>query len=42
MQKQQPNRKVLLFLATLVVLAFTSKNSQSPRASGVPYDKGSR
>jgi len=30
------------YIATLIVLAFTSKNSQAPRASGVPYDKGSR
>ena len=34
--------KMVPYAATLVVLAFTSKNSQSPRASGVPYDKGSR
>ena len=30
------------YIATLIVLAFTSKNSQAPRASGVPYDTGSR
>lgn len=34
--------KMVPYIATLVVLAFTSKNSQAPRASGVPYDKGSR
>ena len=34
--------KMVPYAATLVVLAFTSKHSQSPRASGVPYDKGSR
>lgn len=34
--------KMLPFLMTLVVLAFTSKNSQAPRAEGIPYDKGSR
>ena len=34
--------KMVPYAATLVVLAFTSKNSQAPRASGVPYDKGSR
>ena len=34
--------KMFPYLATLVVLAFISKNSQAPRASGIPYDKGSR
>ena len=34
--------KMVPYVVTLVVLAFTSKNSQAPRASGVPYDKGSR
>lgn len=34
--------KMIPYVATLVVLAFTSKKSQAPRASGVPYDKGSR
>jgi len=30
------------FIATLIVLAFTSKNSQAPRAAGEPYDAGKR
>ncbi|MEF9865325.1 MAG: ABC transporter permease [Oscillospiraceae bacterium] len=34
--------KMIPYIATLVVLAFTSKNSQAPKASGVPYDKGGR
>lgn len=34
--------KMLPYLVTLVVLAFLSKNSQAPRAEGIPYDKGSR
>ena len=34
--------KMIPYIATLIVLAFTSKNSQAPRASGVPYDKGGR
>ncbi|MEG0639930.1 MAG: ABC transporter permease [Clostridia bacterium] len=34
--------KMVPFLATLIVLAFSSKKSQAPRASGVPYDKGGR
>jgi general nucleoside transport system permease protein len=34
--------KMVPFIATLIVLAFTSKTSQAPRAAGQPYDKGSR
>jgi simple sugar transport system permease protein len=34
--------KMTPFLATLIVLAFTSKKSQAPKASGIPYDKSSR
>jgi len=34
--------KSIPFLATLIVLAFTSKKSQAPKAAGVPYDKGIR
>ena len=34
--------RMLPYLVTLVVLAFTSKNSRAPKAEGVPYDKGSR
>lgn len=34
--------KMFPYIATLIVLAFTSKNSQAPKASGVPYDKGDR
>ena len=34
--------KMIPYVATLIVLAFTSKKSQSPRAAGEPYDKGSR
>ena len=34
--------KMIPYVATLVVLAFTSRNSMAPKASGVPYDKGSR
>ena len=30
------------FIASMVILAFTSKNSQAPKAEGSPYDKGSR
>jgi simple sugar transport system permease protein len=30
------------FAASMIVLAFTSKNSRAPKAEGVPYDKGSR
>lgn len=34
--------KMIPYIATLIVLAFTSQNSQTPRAEGIPYDKGSR
>ena len=34
--------RILPFLITLIVLAFTSKNSRAPKAEGIPYDKGSR
>lgn len=34
--------KMVPYIATMVVLMFTSKNSQAPRASGIPYDKGQR
>ena len=30
------------FLASMIVLAFTSKKSRAPKAEGIPYDKGSR
>lgn len=30
------------FIASMIVLAFTSKRSRAPKAEGVPYDKGSR
>jgi simple sugar transport system permease protein len=33
---------MLPYLATLVVLAFVSKNSAAPRAAGEPYDPGKR
>lgn len=34
--------KMIPYIATLIVLAFTSSKSQAPRASGVPYDKSTR
>jgi len=34
--------KMVPFLTTLIVLAFTSKNSHAPKAVGIPYDKRSR
>lgn len=34
--------KMIPYIATLVVLVFTSKNSQAPKAEGIPYDKGAR
>ena len=34
--------RLLPYLITLIVLAFTSKNSRVPKAEGIPYDKGQR
>ena len=34
--------RMLPYLITLIVLAFTSKNSRVPKAEGIPYDKGKR
>lgn len=34
--------KMLPYVATMVVLAFTSKKSAAPKAEGIPYDKGAR
>ena len=34
--------RMLPYLITLIVLAFTSKKSRAPKAEGIPYDKGSR
>jgi simple sugar transport system permease protein len=34
--------KMAPYIATLIVLAFTSRGSTTPRALGIPYDKGSR
>ena len=33
---------MLPYLATMVVLVFTSKKSRAPKAEGIPYDKGAR
>ncbi len=30
------------FIASMIILAFTSKNSRAPKAEGIPYDKGAR
>ncbi|MGI6735104.1 MAG: ABC transporter permease [Bacilli bacterium] len=34
--------KLIPFIATIVVLIFTSKSSMAPEAVGIPYDKGKR
>jgi len=34
--------KILPYIATLIVLSFTSKSTRGPAAAGVPYDKGAR
>ena len=33
---------ILPYVATMIVLAFTSAKSRAPKAEGIPYDKGSR
>lgn len=33
---------MLPYIVSLIVLAFTSKNSKAPKAEGIPYDKGQR
>ncbi len=32
--------KMIPYIATLVVLVFSSKNSRAPKASGIPFDQG--
>ena len=34
--------KMLPYIATMFVLAFTSRKSRAPKAEGIPYDKGAR
>ena len=34
--------KMLPYIISLIVLAFTSKKSRAPKAEGIPYDKGTR
>jgi len=34
--------RMLPYVITLIVLAFTSKSSRAPKAEGIPYDKGKR
>ncbi|MBE5769394.1 MAG: ABC transporter permease [Clostridiales bacterium] len=34
--------RLMPYLITLLVLAFTSKSSRAPKAEGIPYDKGAR
>lgn len=33
---------MLPYIISLIVLAFTSRNSRAPKAEGIPYDKGQR
>ncbi len=37
-----PIYKMLPYIATLIILAFTSKKSKAPKAAGIPYDQGKR
>ena len=40
--RQIENGTIQPFIASMVILAFTSKKSRAPKAEGIPYDKGSR
>ena len=40
LQKEVYN--IMPFLASMIVLALTSKSSRAPKAEGIPYDKGQR
>jgi general nucleoside transport system permease protein len=42
MDINQTYYKMLPYIATMVVLAFTSKKSRAPKAEGIPYDKSLR
>ena len=37
-----PVYNMMPYVISLIVLAFTSKNSRAPKAEGIPYDKGQR
>lgn len=39
---QQTYYKMMPYIATMIVLAFTSKKSRAPKAEGIPYDKSQR
>lgn len=34
--------KMIPYLATLIILVFSSRKSQAPKAEGIPYDQGAR
>jgi simple sugar transport system permease protein len=34
--------KMIPYIATLIILVFSSKRSQAPKAEGIPYDQGAR
>lgn len=42
LQIDQTYYKMLPYVATMIVLAFTSKRSRAPKAEGIPYDKSTR
>lgn len=42
MKDQSSLYQMLPYIVTMIVLVFTSKHSQAPKAEGIPYDKGSR
>ena len=34
--------KTMPFIASMIILAFTSKKNRCPKAAGIPYDKNQR
>ncbi len=42
LQLNQAYYKMLPYVATMIVLVFTSKKSRAPKAEGIPYDKSTR
>ncbi|MCD8038702.1 MAG: ABC transporter permease [Lachnospiraceae bacterium] len=42
LQLSQNIYNMMPFIASMIILALTSKNSQAPKAEGIPYDKGAR
>jgi simple sugar transport system permease protein len=42
LELNQAYYKMLPYVATMIVLVFTSRKSRAPKAEGIPYDKSTR